>query len=54
MPPPRIRRVYTRAFLTLMLPVATFLGPQEKASFASALSAALGEARRGPTQTVLH
>jgi uncharacterized membrane protein len=36
------------------LPVATFLGPQEKASFASALSAALGEARRGPTQTVLH
>jgi uncharacterized membrane protein len=36
------------------LPVATFLGPAEKASFASALSAALGEARRGPTQTVLH
>src|ERR1700738_1391597 len=36
------------------LPVATFLGPEEKASFASALSAALGEARRGPTQTVLH
>jgi uncharacterized membrane protein len=36
------------------LPVATFLGPQEKASFASALSAALGEARRGPVRTVLH
>jgi uncharacterized membrane protein len=35
------------------LPVATFLGPNEKASFASALSAALGEARRGPTRTVL-
>ncbi|HEV2957047.1 MAG TPA: DUF2244 domain-containing protein [Xanthobacteraceae bacterium] len=36
------------------LPVATFLGPNEKASFASALSAALGEARRGPTRTVMH
>jgi uncharacterized membrane protein len=36
------------------LPVATFLGPQEKASFASALSVALGEARRGPVRTVLH
>jgi uncharacterized membrane protein len=35
------------------LPVATFLGPREKANFASALSAALGEARRGPTRTVL-
>jgi uncharacterized membrane protein len=35
------------------LPVAGFLGPQEKASFATALSAALGEARRGPTRTVL-
>ena len=35
------------------LPVATFLGPAEKANFASALSAALGEARRGPTRTVL-
>jgi uncharacterized membrane protein len=34
------------------LPVATFLGPREKASFATALSAALGEARRGPTRTV--
>ncbi len=36
------------------LPVATFLGPQEKASFATSLSAALGEARRGPTRTMLH
>jgi uncharacterized membrane protein len=36
------------------LPVATFLGPAEKASFADALSAALGEARRGPTRTVLN
>ena len=35
------------------LPVAAFLGPKEKASFATALSAALGEARRGPTRTVL-
>lgn len=35
------------------LPIATFLGPNEKASFATALSAALGEARRGPTRTVL-
>jgi uncharacterized membrane protein len=36
------------------LPVATFLGPNEKANFANALSAALGEARRGPTRTVLN
>ena len=35
------------------LPVASFLGPAEKANFANALAAALGEARRGPTQTVL-
>jgi uncharacterized membrane protein len=35
------------------LPIAGFLGPAEKASFAHALSAALGEARRGPTRTVL-
>jgi uncharacterized membrane protein len=35
------------------LPVAGFLSPKEKASFATALSNALGEARRGPTQTVL-
>jgi uncharacterized membrane protein len=36
------------------LPVATFLGPEEKENFASALSTALGEARRGPTRTVLN
>lgn len=35
------------------LPVATFLGPDEKADFAGALAAALGEAKRGPTRTVL-
>ena len=34
------------------LAVAGFLGPQEKESFALALSAALGEAKRGPTRTV--
>ncbi len=34
------------------LPIASFLGPDEKASFAHALSAALGEAKRGPTRTV--
>jgi uncharacterized membrane protein len=34
------------------LTVGGFLGPAEKASFATALSAALGEARRGPTRTV--
>ena len=34
------------------LPIAGFLGPQEKESFALALSAALGEAKRGPTRTV--
>jgi uncharacterized membrane protein len=34
------------------LPIASFLGPDEKASFAQALSAALGEAKRGPTRTV--
>jgi uncharacterized membrane protein len=34
------------------LPIAGFLGPDEKASFARALSAALGEAKRGPTRTV--
>jgi uncharacterized membrane protein len=34
------------------LPIAGFLGAQEKASFAHALSAALGEAKRGPTRTV--
>lgn len=35
------------------LAIAGFLGPKEKQSFAQALSQALGEARRGPTQTVL-
>jgi uncharacterized membrane protein len=35
------------------LPVANFLGPQEKESFALALGAAIGEAKRGPTRTVL-
>jgi uncharacterized membrane protein len=34
-------------------PIAGFLGPLEKESFALALSAALGEARRGPTRTML-
>jgi uncharacterized membrane protein len=33
------------------LPIATFLGPREKESFASALAGALGEAKRGPTRT---
>jgi uncharacterized membrane protein len=36
------------------LTIAGFLGPQEKESFALALSAALGEAKRGPTRTVFH
>lgn len=35
------------------LPIATFLGADEKESFAHALAAALGEAKRGPTRTVL-
>lgn len=35
------------------LPIAGFLGPEEKASFARALLAALGEARRGATRTVV-
>jgi uncharacterized membrane protein len=34
------------------LPIASFLGAQEKESFAHALTAALGEAKRGPTRTV--
>jgi uncharacterized membrane protein len=34
------------------LPIAGFLGAQEKASFAHALTTALGEAKRGPTRTV--
>jgi uncharacterized membrane protein len=32
------------------VPIAGFLGPDEKASFAQALSQALGEAKRGPTR----
>jgi uncharacterized membrane protein len=35
------------------LAVASFLGPQEKEGFAAALGAAIGEAKRGPTRTVL-
>ncbi|MGC1348584.1 MAG: DUF2244 domain-containing protein [Xanthobacteraceae bacterium] len=35
------------------LSIAGFLGPDEKKSFATALSAALGEARRGPTRTII-
>jgi uncharacterized membrane protein len=35
------------------LSIASSLGPHEKASFAQALSAALGEAKRGPTRTVI-
>jgi uncharacterized membrane protein len=34
------------------LAIAAALNPKEKASFARALSNALGEARRGPTRTV--
>jgi len=34
-------------------PIAGFLGPREKEEFAAALSAALSEARRGPTRTVV-
>jgi uncharacterized membrane protein len=35
------------------LALASFLGPQEKQEFAHALAAALGEARRGVTRTVM-
>ncbi len=35
------------------LPIASCLGPDEKASFARALSSAIGEAKRGPTRTVM-
>ncbi len=35
------------------LSIASCLGPDEKASFARALATALGEAKRGPTRTVL-
>ena len=34
------------------LPIAGFLGPREKESFATALGAAIGEAKRGPIRTV--
>lgn len=46
----------SRLFLTSRgqdWPIAAFLGPQEKESFATALNDALGQARRGPTRTVL-
>ena len=35
------------------LPIAGFLSPREKESFATALAAAIAEARRGPTRTQL-
>jgi uncharacterized membrane protein len=35
------------------LPIAGFLGPREKEAFAMAFSAALTEARRGPTRSLL-
>jgi uncharacterized membrane protein len=35
------------------LPIASLLGPKEKESFAAALGAAIIEAKRGPTRTVL-
>ena len=35
------------------LTIAGFLSPPEKESFAAALGAAIGEAKRGPTRTVL-
>jgi uncharacterized membrane protein len=35
------------------LDIASFLGPAEKEEFADALATALGEAKRGPTRTVL-
>jgi uncharacterized membrane protein len=36
------------------LAIAGFLGAHEKESFADALAAALGEAKRGPTRSLLH
>ena len=33
------------------LPIGGFLSPGEKESFADALAAAIGEAKRGPTRT---
>ena len=35
------------------LPIGAFLAPKEKETFAVALAAALGEAKRGPTRTIL-
>jgi uncharacterized membrane protein len=35
------------------LSVANFLSPDEKESFAKALAAAIGEAKRGPTRTLI-
>ncbi len=35
------------------LPIGSVLSPQERESFAAALAAAIGEAKRGPTRTVL-
>jgi uncharacterized membrane protein len=35
------------------LTIASYLGPEEREDFAAALTAALGEARRGPTRTAL-
>ena len=35
------------------LTIASFLGPDEKANFAQRLGAAISEAKRGPTRTVL-
>ena len=36
------------------LSIASFLGPREKAELATALTAALTQARRGPTRSVVH
>jgi uncharacterized membrane protein len=35
------------------LPIASVLSPQERESFAAALAAAIGEAKRGPTRTAM-
>jgi uncharacterized membrane protein len=35
------------------IPIAVFLSPQEKVSFAAALAAAIGEAKRGPVPAAL-
>jgi len=45
----------TRLFLVShgrKLPIAGFLSPKERESFAAALATAIGEAKRGPTRTV--